>query len=184
MFKPEESTYEIINERSFAYELYRVWSDLVKDKYPELVINAEIPKKINKKYKKMAGELFGRNVRRFLPDMVLHGGQHDSGNQEIICEIKLFKNLKKTSLIKDMKKLLAYTKDKILYHPFNHGVFILIGGNKDNFKPKITNFDDGLKEQLKNSKIYIIFTQIGKENFCVDHSSIKELLKPETSMKN
>lgn len=125
----DEDKWTIINERSFAYELYRQWMETKSD---NLVVNAEVTKIISDKYRKLARIIFHKKHYRFYPDMVLHHSQADSDAQEIICEIKLKSHATPTSITKDIKKLSAYTtEDVVLYHPFKLGVFIFIDGTLD-----------------------------------------------------
>ena len=157
----DSNTIQFINERSFAYELYRTW---YKTKPSELVINAEVTKKIDSKYKEKAKELFGKNVKRFSPDIVLHGGQNDPNRQEIICEIKDRKYLRKDSLGKDLKKLKAYTTaNEFLYHEFKTGFFVLINGDVSDIANKITEESLHL---ISDSKILFLIITIS-ENIAI-----------------
>lgn len=128
---------QFINERSFAYELYRLWN-ITKPSH--LIVNAEVTKRIEDKFEEKAVEIFGEEKHCLYPDIVLHGGQFDSANQEIICELKVSSNLNSDSLIKDLKKLKAYTtKEDILYHEFKTGVFILVNGDSELIAKKLPN---------------------------------------------
>lgn len=171
----DNKNYELINERSFAYELYRVWNCLNLSK---LKINAEVTKEIGEAFKEKATELFGMEHERFLPDMVLHHSQSDSDQQEIICEIKLTEKLDKDSLEKDLKKLYAYTTQNIvLYHPFKLGVFISVGGTWEDVVNKIYGVSNEAIHQLKKSKIIIVNAQIHEQKFIVKYKSLNRLLK-------
>lgn len=136
---------KVLNERSFAYELYRKWNET---KPAGFVVNAEVTKTIEEKFEKQARELFGDHVKRFYPDMVLHHSQADSSLQAIICEIKTKDNINEENIVKDIKKLKAYTTENlILYHPFQLGVFIYVQGtiadiNRKLLKGGIDNADN------------------------------------------
>lgn len=170
----DNNVIEIINERSFAYELYRVWYSLNKDNQYGFVINAEVTKKIEKKFEKNAVELFGAKVERFLPDMVLHNSQWDGKAQELICEFKIFNNLTSESLLRGIKKLVAYTTPEyVLYHHFNHAAFILVNGTKKMF---INKFKIEEIETYKNSPITCFFVTI-QNNIIVERCSLCELLQ-------
>jgi hypothetical protein len=127
-----------LEERSFAYELYRQWEDLVEDNYEDMVVNAEVRKKYQKvTFIRRLIEIFGLTKKgkphiSFYPDIVFHHSQFDSVKQEIICEIKTKEGIddnKNVKLNQDLKKLAAYMTDNtLLYHPFKTGVFILVGG--------------------------------------------------------
>lgn len=145
--KDEELIY--LEERSFAYELYRQWQNLIEDSYEDLVINAEIPKIVEEeKFKAKLFKIFGltndgRIHTCFLPDLVCHHSQFDSENQGVICEIKTIKNIKgsnQENLLKDFKKLASYmTKGVLLKNPFSIGVFILLGGEFSDIAIKLNS---------------------------------------------
>lgn len=156
----DNDTMKFINERSFAYELYRTWFN---SKSSDLVINAEITKEIKDNFKQRAYDIFGEEKERFYPDIVLHGGQMDYEHQEIICEIKVIgSNFNQASLLKDLRKLKAYTtKGDVLYHEFKTGIFILAGGNSDKIAETLT---DEAVDLIICSKILFISVSIdGKE---------------------
>ena len=169
-----------INERSFAYELYRAWNVF---RPSDLVINAEVTKKIDdKKYSEKAKELFGKNVKRFSPDIVLHGGQKDFNRQEIICEIKDRKYLRKDSFCKDIKKLKAYTtEDEVLIHEFKTGFFILINGNASDVANKIT--DESLS-LISDSKILFLFMTINDKKAIPILKTLSEIIEIRNNLKN
>lgn len=176
-----DSEVKILNERSFAYELYRVWYDFNKEKKNGLVINAEITKRIDDNFKKNAEELFGDKTERFLPDMVLHHSQWDNDYQELICEIKIFEKLTKDSLLRDLKKLVAYTTPEcILYHHFKNAVFILINGTPEGLIDKFT-----MKEiaEYKNSPITCLFVNICG-NIKVERCSLKKIVERDFERKD
>lgn len=177
----ENSGVEILNERSFAYELYRVWYNLNEEKKNGLVINAEITKRIDDNFKKKAEELFKDKVERFLPDMVLHHSQWDNDCQELICEIKIFAKSTKDSLLRDLKKLVAYTTPEcILYHNFKNAVFILINGAPKGLIDKLT-----MEEitKYKNSPITCLFVNIC-DKIIVERCSLKELVERNFDIKD
>lgn len=163
---------EIINERSFAYELYRVWQNEIEEENPELIVNAEVTKMMDEEFKSTGFELFGDDLNRFYPDMVLHRSQSDCNWQELICEIKIFNKLSKESLLKDIKKLVAYTTPGcILYGKFNQAVFILVNGTK---KMLMDKFEMNEIERYKKSPITCLFVNI-QDLDNVESCSLKEL---------
>lgn len=165
-----------LNERSFAYELYYQWNQLLQD--PTLIISAEVTKKIEEKYAQKSMSLFEEDVKRFLPDMVLHHSNEDMEDKEqiIICEIKTKEALSKQSLKKDIKKLLAYTdtNDKaILCHPFKYGVFILLDGNRQKIKKNLK------KEDFRNeniSKIICVIANIEEDKVVLESDYLENIL--------
>ena len=165
--KKGKEKWMFINERSFAYELYRSWCEYKPD---DLVINAEITKINKEEYKHKAKELFGKDVKKFLPDMVLHGGQDDLTRQEIICEIKDNKYLRTSTLSKDLKKLKAYTTNNGVFpHEFNVGCFILVNGDASNIAKKLSDEDLPL---ISNSKIIFLVVNI------IDEKAVPQVLYP------
>lgn len=138
-FITDVSEIEYLEERTFAYELYRQWETLVEDNYEDMVVNAEVKKKYQRvTFIRRLIDIFGLTKKgkphtNFYPDLVFHHSQFDSHKQEIICEIKTKEGIydnKNIKLNQDLKKLAAYMTDNILlHHPFKIGVFVLVGGN-------------------------------------------------------
>ena len=188
-FISDDSLIEYLEERSFAYEFYRQWENLIEKKYEDLVVNAEVPKKFQKlTFIRRLIKIFGLTKKdkphySFFPDIVLHHSQFDSDKQEIVCEIKTKKGIddgKSIRLNQDLRKLAAYmTNDVLLYHPFKIGVFILVGGTLSDIKKKYVSYK--LVED-KADDIYCISYNIRKDDkgcyipnvICM---SIKEVLQ-------
>lgn len=105
-------------ERIFAYELYHQWT-LLLSKTDGLILNGEVQKNIkrSKKY----------------PDLVLHGGQGNPDQNEIVVEIKRGRHIKNKNIVEDLEKLSIFLiKDKRrMYANYHDAVFIFIGGNMD-----------------------------------------------------
>ena len=148
---------EYLGERSFAYELYRQWQDLMENGIEDLVINVEVPKEcVNKTdFISKLEDLFGltkegKPHRRFYPDLVCHHSQFDSEYQEVICEIKTRKGINdNTKLNQDFKKLAAYmTNGILLCHPFKVGVFILVGGHFSDIEFASNELIDNKKDDI------------------------------------
>lgn len=131
-----------VNERAFAYEMYRQFANRLyddvgfeekwKEDRPSIVINAEL-------YKCVGDSNKVDNKGRKFPDIVIHGGQHNAGLQLIVCEIKL--KASETDIEEDLKKLFDYMDSVKMYnHPYALAVFINIG-------PRNT-FETNLKSAL------------------------------------
>ena len=153
----EESHIEYLDERSFAYELYRQWQNLMENGSDDLIINAEVAKKCvdNKTFIAKLEKMFGltkegKPHRCFYPDLVCHHSQFDSEYQEVICEIKTKKGINdNTKLNQDFKKLAAYmTNEVLLCHPFKVGVFILVGGDFSDIKFTSDELIDNKKNNI------------------------------------
>lgn len=147
-------------ERIFAYELYRQWANLLEDpqRNPEkLILHGEIVKG------------FENQTRRY-PDFVLHGSQGDYEHQEIICEIKRNQNLNRKSYLGDLRKISEFFNvDKTFHHPYNYGVFILVGGHMSS----ITNLSNKLPQKI---------TKYADRIFLISHRG-KETFNPEIDVK-
>ena len=163
---------QFINERSFAYELYRTWNST---KPEGLVVNAEVTKTVTNVFEAKALEIFGEEKHRFYPDIVLHSGQHNSGQQEIICEVKTLSNLNKDSLAKDLRKLIAYTtKGGCIIHEFKTGLFILVNGSSKDIANYLSKESIGL---LSNSKILFISILITNWEVLPELKTVQELIQ-------
>lgn len=146
-----------LDERSFAYELYRQWQDLMENSREDLVINAEVPKEcVDKKtFLSRLEKIFGltkegKPHRRFYPDLVCHHSQFNHENQEVICEIKTKSGINDNAkLTYDLNKLAAYMTDRVLlYHPFKVGVFILVGGDFSDIQYSSNKTIDNKKDEI------------------------------------
>ncbi len=160
-----------MNERTFAYELYRQWQDAIDENEEGLIINAEVTKRYeDEKFLGKLSEIFGltkdgKPHRCFYPDLVFHHSQYDSEKQEIICEIKTMDGIDEednNKLNQDLRKLAAYmTNDVLLYHPFKLGVFILVGGTLSDIKNRY-NYCDLVEN--KANEIYCLSYNIRRTN--------------------
>lgn len=121
----QESLKELYLERTFAYELYRQWQNLLCLSKSNLRVDAEIGKKIGN-----AGnleELRTLKCESKEPDLVLHKSQGYMGDHIIACEIKRNFQLDKTKIGNDIKKLCKYMSPKIWgEHPYRYGVCIVV----------------------------------------------------------
>ena len=173
----EGNKMRFLNERAFAYELYYQWNLHLPCK--KLIVSAEVSKKINEQYVCKARRLFGKKTNRFQPDIVLHHSNevNDDKEQKIICEIKVNKELTRKSLLRDLKKLIAYTdnqKKAILYNPFEIGVFILLDGDIAKIKRNIKG-NDFSNEDI--SKIICVTVNINGESVNLNSKSLENILK-------
>ena len=178
------SELKYMNERTFAYELYRQWQDAIDENEEGLIVNAEVAKRVEDEiFSSKLSEIFGltkdgKPHRCFYPDLVLHHSQYDSEKQEIICEIKTMDGIDdkdNNRLNQDFKKLAAYmTENTLLYHPFKVGVFILVGGNIAEIVKRYKS--DNLVDKKKN-EIYCITYNVKKieENIDVPDVVCKSL---------
>ena len=155
-------------ERSFAYELYHRWSSLL-DQPPEKPISSlmlRLSGEITKHFQDKNGILS--------PDIVLHGGQEDTQNQLIACEIKRKVNSSNNKeVLQDIIKL---------YHYLNLKKFVTNGDN-DDAKYQIAVFialntsKDRLKEII--NQIFKDFLTIKIDKKFLGGISKKKLKKEE-----
>ena len=120
---------EYVNERAFAYELYRqmanrLYNDMNdcykwQNERPPIIINAELYKYVNPNRR-------ADNKGRKFPDIVVHGGQDNTDKQLLVCEIKV--KASEEEIKNDLEKLFDYMDyDKMFGHPYSMAVFINIG---------------------------------------------------------
>lgn len=124
-------TKKLYLERTFAYELYRIWQDFIISYMDNMRVDAEIGKKLTydpifrSKIAKMKGTYK-------IPDLVLHSSQGNTNNHTIICEIKRDEKLGRTGIKNDLIKLCRYM-DKNIWdgNPYKFGCFILVSKDRD-----------------------------------------------------
>lgn len=148
-------------ERTFTYELYRIWQNLVKLYMTNIRVDAEIGKKItyqginNIKLGKLKGD-------SKIPDFVLHASQGNTDNHTIICEVKRDENLCKTKIKYDIVKICRYMDTKIWNeHPYKFGCFIL--ASKDRDEESFNKAINLMKDELMYFKDKISFNHL----FCI-----------------
>ena len=145
-----------LNERAFTYELYRqVANKLYEGKdlsrRPEVVINAEIYKHMNK----------NDNNQKY-PDIVFHGGQDDKNGQLLICEVKV--EASKDEVKEDLSKLLEFMDmEKMYNHPYALAVFI----NLDNVNTCCDRFEQALMEIDNVNKDSLVLVSYDKGHVTV-----------------
>lgn len=163
-------------ERSFAYELYHQWSNIleiyktVNFKDSNLMINAEISKDYNKiKY----------------PDLILHDGQGNVDNQLLICEIKRDK-AKDEHIKNDLEKLnlfLNSNSENFSSFEFKGAAFIMICCKKDFLKNKLKQIFPTKKSLLSSikavDKIICISVILNDNVVEVQSFNLKDLYKED-----
>lgn len=166
-------------ERVFAYELYHQWSKIC-EKYQllkSLVINAELQKWVYNN---------DNREQLYFPDLVLHGGQNDRNNNNMIVEIKRSSKNNSERYDDDIDKLKMFSNKlvtdfnqdvKYEIMGYSHCVFIIEGkgayNKSDIFIRKfneryetsaiIVMFYDG--EKLKMTKLGYNFNKCQKQTF-------------------
>ena len=114
-------------ERAFAYELYRQWGNLLKERESAFVLNGEIGKLLSK----FDESLSVTNNKEKYPDLVLHKGNGEFSGHEIICEIKRAYQI--NNLEGDLTKLKIFTNGERFY---KWGILLIFGcKHQDNEGP-------------------------------------------------
>lgn len=145
---------EILLERTFAYELYRKWQNLLEMYQVNTVrVDAEIGKKITDNsidYKKLK-EIKGDYKE---PDLVLHAGQGVIDNHTIICEIKRNGQLDNQKIINDIIKICQFNDPKIWNgKPYRYGCFIVVGKELNDLKNQIINSKELIKKEIEEKEL-------------------------------
>lgn len=132
IFDPDPEEERVHLERVFAYELYRVWVNLLKEKgYKNALVNGELSKNIKTRisYKMRKSDAQGGEERtispRVFPDFILHHSQGDGANQKIACEIKRAGSGRQ-AIFADLLKLSCLLDGEYFAFPFEHAVFVYI----------------------------------------------------------
>lgn len=146
-------------ERVFAYELYRMWGNMLSEMQEDLVLNGEIDKIINIngiEYEDDSADSSGGKGNTVLyPDIVLHHSQSDDNKQLIICEIKRSHNLKGCKLFADIYKVSCYLTKGIFGEgkkQFQYGVVLLVDTDLSIISDKISK-ETEITDKSKNKKI-------------------------------
>lgn len=150
-----------LNERAFAYELYRqianrLYEDVLdENKRPEIVINAEI-------YKSSCSKCPGCPKYSKYPDIVIHGGQYDTENQLLICEIK--REAGKNDIEEDLKKLFFFMgNDNMFGNPFPLAIFVNVGPYEKLMKHlKVLQDENKQKDENMHGCLFVVSYDNGK----------------------
>lgn len=144
---------EPLLERTFAYELYRQWYNLIKAYKIPLRVDAEIGKKITngkidfQKIKEIKGDYKE-------PDLVLHTSQGNTDNQVIICEIKRNVQLDETKIVNDIIKICHYIDPQIWGgNPYKYGSFIVVNKDFQELSSQIMDAKKRIKNEIKEKSL-------------------------------
>lgn len=152
--KKENKEEIVLLERTFAYELYRKWQNLLEMYHIKTVrVDAEIGKKITKEsivYKKLK-EIKGDYKE---PDLVLHAGQGVTDNHTIICEIKRNEQLENKKIINDIIKICHFNDPQIWDgKPYRYGCFIVVNKGFNDLKNIIINLKEIIKKEIEEKEL-------------------------------
>lgn len=149
-------------ERTFTYELYRQWKDLLVDNGSSLTINAEISKIVKDTFRNVVNTEENANEGHKYPDFVLHKGQGNTeeDGQILLCEVKR-KKTANYDIVHDFEKFLTFMQRSSFSYPYAYSVFIQVGVTWEECKNKIREVFS------KNANIKNSFSQ--QEDHCLVH---------------
>lgn len=147
--KPQE-----LLERTFAYELYRQWQNKIEKYKTDLIVNAEIGKKISNSIDDLK-KIMKLRLSYKEPDMVLHESHTDLANNIIVCEIKRNKGLSTQKIYNDILKICTFVGKNIWNGKGYHlGCFIVVDIDFQSFSTKLKSMKFRLNKHYQ--KIYCI----------------------------
>lgn len=155
-------------ERTFAYELYRQWLNILEREKSDLTINAEVAKEISLMSKKEAFSQIMDGTTKY-PDLILHKTNKIKGNV-FVCEIKRHEGMNPTSIIYDISKLCTFLSLDIWKgNPYKYGIFIIIRESLSIINEILNNGNQSneqfLLNHLKSEK-----TSLLKKIICISYN--------------
>lgn len=170
----------ILYERTFAYELYRQWQNLLESLESPLHVDAEIGKKLSnnsidfQKLKSMKGAYKE-------PDLVLHKSQGNDEEQTFVCEIKRNVNLDDEKIEKDLIKLCHFI-DPCIWggKPYKYGVFIVVKKNFNELTTQIVGLKRQLYSKMENENLHVDISKllcISYDGDIVQYDTLNNILK-------
>ena len=113
-------------ERTFAYELYRQWMNILEIERSELTVNAEVAKEMSlMPTEDVFCEFFNGTLK--YPDLILHKSHDTIKPNTFVCEIKRHEGLTFEEVVQDISKLCAFLSHQIWgNNPYRYGFFIVI----------------------------------------------------------
>lgn len=113
-------------ERTFAYELYRQWMNILEIERSELTVNAEVAKEMSLMPTEDAFCEFFNGTLKY-PDLILHKSHNTIKPNTFVCEIKRHEGLTFEEVVQDISKLCAFLSHQIWgNNPYRYGFFIVI----------------------------------------------------------
>jgi len=116
------------------------------------------------------------------PDIVIHKGSNpQTGQQEIICEIKRITNLGASEMIYDLNKLINYTDSENWGKPYRIAIFLVYNCNIKQLKEKVEryrnvtckieklNFNSEFVQQMSFSEFVTVHQERLRNILCFCH---------------
>lgn len=142
-------------ERTFAYELYRQWLNLLEEEETELTVNAEIAKEMSLMPTEDAFHDVMNGTTKY-PDLILHKSHDTFKLNTFVCEIKRREGMKYNDIVLDITKLCAFLSHQIWAgNPYKYGFFILIRDSLDSIRIVL--------ESAKASNEYVFYSELKKD---------------------
>lgn len=142
-------------ERTFAYELYRQWLNLLEYEGSELTVNAEVAKEMSLMPTVDAFHQIMNGTTKY-PDIILHKSHNNLKYNTFVCEIKRHEGMIYEDIVLDISKLCAFLSHKIWDdNPYRYGFFIVIHDELDSIK-KVLN-------SVRLSNVYLFYTELKKD---------------------
>ena len=142
-------------ERTFAYELYRQWLNLLEDEGSELTVNAEVAKEMSLMPTVDAFHQIMNGTTKY-PDLILHKSHNNLKYNTFVCEIKRHEGMIYEDVVLDISKLCAFLSHQIWGdNPYKYGFFIVIRDELDSIKSVL--------ESARRSNAYVFYTELKKD---------------------
>lgn len=156
-------------ERTFAYELYRQWLNLLEKEKSPLTINAEVTKEISLMPNEDVFTKFFDGSTNF-PDIILHKSHDTLKDNTFVCEIKRHEKMIFDDVACDISKLCAFLSHRIWEgNPYKYGFFIVIRDNL--YKIKEVLDDSGNKNENRFYNELRIYKQdLFKRIVCISYN--------------
>ncbi len=141
-------------ERTFAYELYRQWLNLLEDEGSELTVNSEVAKEMSLMTTVDAFHQIMNGTTKY-PDLILHKSHNNLKYNTFVCEIKRHEGMIYEDIVLDISKLCAFLSHQIWDdNPYKYGFFIVIRDELDSIKSVL--------ESGRRSNEYVFYTKLKK----------------------
>lgn len=156
-------------ERTFAYELYRQWLNLLENEEAELTVNAEVAKEMSLMPAEDAFHKIMNGTTKY-PDLILHKSHNILKQNTFVCEIKRHEGMKYGDIVLDITKLCTFLSHQIWGdNPYKYGFFIVIRDDLDSIRTVLysakTSNEYVFYSELKEDKI-----ELFKKIICISYN--------------
>lgn len=142
-------------ERTFAYELYRQWLNLLENEGAELTVNAEVAKEMSLTPTEDVFHKIMNGTTKY-PDLILHKSHNTLKQNTFVCEIKRHEGMKYGDIVLDITKLCAFLSHQIWGdNPYKYGFFIVIRDDLDLIRTVLNS--------AKTSNEYVFYSELKED---------------------